>query len=205
MCVFFKELSTLFFSYAKKYNFADSERLIPMKNSNTMYRFAVVTAMIFIAAAARLVPHWPNFTPVAAIALFGGAFFGRKIWAFIIPLAAMFLSDLIIGFHDYMVAVYAGFALTVMLGWMLQKNAGVLRIGAASLVSSVLFFVITNFAVWFGSPFYTQDISGLMQCYTLAIPFFGYSVGGDLFYAAILFGAFAIAQNRIPSLAPAKA
>jgi hypothetical protein len=176
-----------------------------MKNKNVMYRFAVVTALIFLAAAARLVPHWPNFTPIAAMALFGGAFFGRKIWAFVVPFAAMFVSDLILGFHGYMIAVYAGFAVTVLIGWTIANNQNFLRVGVASLSSSVLFFIITNFAVWYGSPFYAQDMGGLMNCFTLAIPFFGYSVGGDLFYTAILFGMFMFAQSRIPSLAAARA
>jgi hypothetical protein len=172
-----------------------------MKNNTLQSRHFAVVLMILVAAAMRLIPHWPNFTPVAAIAIFGGAYLGRNILAFILPLAAMFLSDLVIGLHEFMLPVYAAFAITVCLGILIRNSRSVLRIGAAALVSSVLFFLITNFAMWIGSPYYSQDVAGLMQCYTFAIPFFGYSVAGDLFFTALLFGGFALAERRIPALA----
>ena len=134
-------------------------------------RLFFIISIIIIAAFMRLVPHWPNFTPIAAIALFGGTKLNKKWLAFLVPLAAMFISDLIIGFHHYIVAVYLCFAVTVTLGIYISRNAKTHKIIFASLISSVLFFLITNFAVWLGSPFYTQDINRLMLCYTTGLPF----------------------------------
>ena len=148
----------------------------------------------------RLVPHWPNFTPIAAIALFGGAYINRKDLAILIPLVALFLSDLILGLHAFLIPVYASFALTVGLGMLLRKKISGPTVILASLVSSLLFFVITNFAVWAIGLNYAKDFSGLVQCYTMALPFFLNGTVGDLFYTGILFGGFAFAQQRFPEL-----
>ncbi len=162
-------------------------------------RFAVVVAAIFIAALMRLIPHWPNFTPVAAIALFGGVYISRKMLALAIPLAALLISDLFIGFHPYMLAVYGSFALTTGIGILIRKRPGILSILAASLASSILFYLITNFATWWGNPNYSQDFGGLVQCYTLAIPFFNNGILGDLFFNTVLFGGFYLVQRYIPA------
>jgi hypothetical protein len=178
-------------------------------------RFILVCSVILIAAAMRLAPHWPNFTPIAAIALFGGAYLGKKYLAFIVPMLAMLVSDLIIGFHGYMIAVYFSFAITVALGILISKNVKFHSVLLASIGSSALFFIITNFAVWAGSPFYSQDISGLMTCYAAALPFFkstefGISflyngLLGDIFYNTLLFGSFALASIKFPVLARTRA
>lgn len=176
-------------------------------------RFLFVAFMILAAAAMRLIPHWPNFTPVAAIALFGGAYMTRKAFAFIIPFAAMLLSDLIIGFHGYMIAVYFSFAIAVTIGVLIRNNIKFVTVIGASLTSSVLFFLITNFAVWLGSPFYPQSVAGLMECYAAGLPFFNDSslgisffsneILGGLFYNGLFFGAFALARYRFPALVKA--
>jgi hypothetical protein len=176
-------------------------------------KFVFVISIIVVAAAMRLIPHWPNFTPIAAIALFGGTKLNKKWLAFLIPITAMLLSDLIIGFHNYIVAVYLCFAITVSLGIYISRNTKTHQIIFASLISSALFFLITNFAVWLGSPFYTQDFNGLMLCYTAGLPFLNdSSLGisffmngllGDLFYNTIFFGAFYLASLRFPVLAKA--
>ncbi|TVQ12296.1 MAG: hypothetical protein EA361_11240 [Bacteroidetes bacterium] len=152
----------------------------------------------------RLVPHYPNFTPIAAIALFGGAHLGRKWLAFFIPLFALFVSDMIIGFHGFMIPVYVSFALVVLLGQLMKNNVRVSTVLGGALASSVLFFLITNFAVWAGSPFYPQTFAGLMQSYTMAIPFFHSSVLGDLFYSGVFFGGFYLVQQKYPSLSHIK-
>ena len=175
-------------------------------------RFAVLTGIVFAGALMRLIPHWPNFTPIAAMALFGGAYFGRKYLAFAIPLIAMLLSDLVIGFHDGMMAVYIAFAITVSIGLIIRKRLNPATIAGASLGSSILFFLITNFAAWLTSPqLYSSDFTGLMSCYAAGLVFFndgsqGISffmneVMGGLFYNTLFFGAFYLVSTRFPALA----
>jgi hypothetical protein len=164
----------------------------------------VVAGIILFAAVMRLIPHYPNFTPVAAIALFGGAHLGRKWLSFFIPLAALFISDMILGFHGFMLPVYVSFAIVVLLGTRIGK-IGIPAVAGASVASSALFFIITNFAVWVGSPFYSQTFAGLMQSYTMAIPFFHTSLLGDLFYSAVFFGGFYFVSQKYPVLSNIKA
>ncbi|MFN3556379.1 MAG: DUF6580 family putative transport protein [Bacteroidales bacterium] len=165
----------------------------------------VVAGIIAFAAIMRLVPHYPNFTPIAAIALFGGAHLGRKWLAFFVPLFALFVSDLILGFHSFMIPVYVSFALVVLLGNLVGKNIRVSTVLGGSLGASLLFFLITNFAVWAGSPYYPQTFAGLIQSYTMAIPFFHTSILGDLFYSTLFFGSFYLIQQRYPALNSIKA
>jgi hypothetical protein len=160
---------------------------------------AFIAGAILFGAVMRLVPHWPNFTPVAAMALFAGASIRKKHLAFLIPFAALLLSDLILGFHSLMLAVYLSFALVVLLGSLLHNRIKAGTLLAASVGSSLLFFLITNFAVWVGSPFYTQSFAGLMQSYTMGLPFLLNGLMGDLFYTAVFFGSFYILQQRYPA------
>jgi hypothetical protein len=182
-----------------------------MNNKIWNTRFAVLTGIIIAAAFMRLIPHWPNFTPIAAMALFGGAYFGRKFLAFAIPLAAMFISDLVIGFHDGMIAVYVAFSITVGIGLFLRNRINPATVVGASLTSSVLFFLITNFAAWMTSPhLYPASFGGLMQSYAAGLVFFNdgsYGISfflnevlGGLFYNTLFFGALYLAQSRIPAL-----
>ena len=163
-------------------------------------RSTVLSGMILAAAAARLVPHAPNFTPIAAIALFGGAHFADKRLAFGVPLAALLLSDLVLGFYHGMAVVYGSFALIVGLGLWLRSRRTIWPIAGAALVSSLLFFLVTNFGVWVAGSLYPQTLSGLGACYVAAIPFFRNTLGGDLFFSAVLFGGFALAEKRFHSL-----
>ncbi|GAB4330188.1 MAG: hypothetical protein Kow00127_22420 [Bacteroidales bacterium] len=151
-------------------------------------------------ALMRMIPHWPNFTPVAALALFGGALYGRKWLAFIIPLGAMFLSDLVLGLHQGIIAVYLAFALVVLLGFGLGQKPGALKLGAFTLIASLIFFIITNFAVWLGGIMYPLTFAGLMACYTAALPFFLNSVLGNIFFVSLFFGAWYLLTLRFPAL-----
>ncbi len=164
-------------------------------------RFIVVAGIILFGAFMRLIPHWPNFTPIAAMALFGGAYFSKRYLAFIIPLSAMLLSDLILGFHSTMIAVYLSFALMVAIGILLSNRVKIGSVLLATAGSSVLFFLITNFAVWVGNPFYPQNMAGLAECYAAGLPFLNNGILGDLFYNAVFFGGFYLAQLRFPVLA----
>lgn len=163
-------------------------------------RLAALLFAIIAAAALRLVPHPPNFSPIDAMALFGGAYLGRRGIAFVAPLAALLLSDLVLGFYHGMATVYATVALIVLIGWWVSSKRTPLRIGAAAIASSVVFFVITNFGMWLFSGIYPVTYAGLVACYTAAIPFFQNTVAGDLFYTVLLFGGFAVAQHLMPRL-----
>jgi Family of unknown function (DUF6580) len=174
-----------------------------MKEQILNSRFIVLTLIILGAAFTRLIPHYPNFTAIGAVALFGGAYYSKKWLAFIIPLAALFLTDLIIGLYSQMWVVYLSFVLIVLIGMTLQgvKKPG--KVILASISASVSFFLITNFAMWYGSSLYPQNFTGIMESYTAAIPFFSYTLLGDLFYVGIMFGVFEIAKAKFPLLTEA--
>ena len=158
----------------------------------------VVTAIV-IAAAFRIVPHWPNFTPVAAMALFAGANLNRKWIAMLLPLAALFLSDLILGFHSTLIYVYGAMVLTVLIGSLLTNRMKAGNIAIAAVSSSILFFLVTNFGAWMSGMLpYSRNFSGLIQAYIAGVPFFNTAVVGDLFYSAVMFGTLVLAQKRFP-------
>jgi hypothetical protein len=171
-------------------------------------RFFVLLGIVLSAAAMRLVPHPPNVTPIAAMALFGGAHFANKKTAFLVPLVAMYLSDLALGFfvydfgwfHGFMPFVYISFAITVCLGFLLRRRLTPLAVGCAALVGSILFFIVTNFGAWLISGLYPKTFSGLFSCYVAAIPFFRNTLMGDVVYTLVLFGGFALAKRYLPIL-----
>ncbi len=163
-------------------------------------RFTVLAGMILAAAASRLLPHPPSFTPVAAMALFGGATFTDKRAAFLVPLGGLFLSDLVIGLHALMPVVYGAFALIVGIGFWLRGRRRATRIIAAAVASAVLFFVLANFGFWACGARYPKSAAGLVECYVAAIPFFRNMLLGNLAYAALLFGGLALAELRFAAL-----
>jgi len=164
-------------------------------------RLITLILIIFAIAIFRLLPHPPNVSPVAAMALFGGAYFADKRVAFLVPFLALLLSDLLIGLHETMIYVYAGFALTVVIGFWIRRQMNFSRIAFAVVGSSVLFFVITNFGAWFTSGLYPMTMDGLMQAYVAAIPFFQNSLLGNMVFAVLLFGGFALLQRKVPGMA----
>ena len=170
-----------------------------------------LAGLIVLAALTRLLPHPPNFSPVEAIALFGGAYFAARGWALLVPLVAMFVSDLALGlvnggiYFDYFASagfllVYACIAVSTMLGFGLRGRVNGARVLGYSLAGSVLFFFVTNFGAWLGSPAYPQSAAGLAAAYVAGIPFFQWTVFGTLFYAALLFGGFALLRRQVPAL-----
>jgi hypothetical protein len=163
-------------------------------------RVAALLSMIAAAAALRLVPHPPNFSPIDAMALFSGAYIGRRTLAFIGPLAALFLSDLVLGAYAGMLFQYASVALIVLLGSLALSRVTVLRLAGAALASSLLFFALSNLGVWLVSGMYPQTFAGLVGCYVAAIPFFQNTVAGDLFYTVLLFGGFSLLERFMPRL-----
>jgi hypothetical protein len=163
-------------------------------------RLMVLITIVLAAAASRLIPHPPNLTSITAVALFGGAYFSDRRLAFLVPLAALFLSDLILGFYAHMEVVYLSFALIVCVGLWLQKRRSTIYIVGAALASSILFFLLTNFGVWALESLYPKTMAGLLACYVTAIPFFQNTLQGDLFFTAVLFGGFTILERSFPKL-----
>src|SRR6185312_2564026 len=161
-----------------------------------MNRFTVLTAMVLAGTAARLIPHPPDFSPIASLALFGGATFARKRAAFLVPLAAMFLSDLVLGFSSITPVVYGSFALITCLGFWVRRRPTVWRLAGASVAGAVLFFVLTNFGMWGLGDWYPRTFSGLAECYLAAIPFFRNTLWSDLFFSAVLFGGLRLVEKR---------
>lgn len=158
--------------------------------------FLFSLGLLAISVISRLMPHIPNMTPIGALALWSGTY-GQKRWFIGLPLLAMLISDFIIGFHHTMPYVYGSFLLIYGLGFLLRRNLSLPSVLAGSLTSSVLFFVITNFGVWISGSWYPHTFTGLMQCYTMAIPFFRNTVIGDLFYVAVFYGSYLFAfQTR---------
>jgi len=166
-------------------------------------RAVLLIAIVFGAAALRLLPHPFNFTPIGALALFAGAHFDDKRWAFIAPLAAMLLSDLLIGFHGQMPVVYGAFAVIVCMGFALKEKKTALRVTGGSLAAATFFFIVTNFAVWAFDGLYPMTLAGLATCYIAAIPFFQNGLASTLLYSAVLFGGFALIEKKLPTLAMA--
>jgi hypothetical protein len=163
-------------------------------------RLVAILSAIAAAAVLRLVPHPPNFTPIGAMALFSGAYLGRRGLAFAAPFGAMLLSDAVIGFHSGMPFVYASVAVIVLLGWIVLSRVSPLRVAGAAVASSVLFFLLTNFGTWLLSGMYPLTASGLAACYVAAVPFFQNTLAGDLLFSGLLFGGFALLQRGLPAL-----
>jgi len=170
-------------------------------------RLITLSAIVGLAALSRLLPHPPNVTPIAAIALFAGAHFCNRKAAFLLPIAAMFLSDLVIGFAVYGGAllksqpvVYFCMLMAGVIGRLIRNNGSALKIASATLGNAVMFYLVTNFAVWAWGALYPRTWSGLIACYTAAIPFFRNSLIGDITCVAVLFGGFAVLQRFFVSL-----
>ncbi len=164
-----------------------------------MIRTLFLIALAALAVVSRLIPHPMNFAPVAALALFGGAYFDRR-FAFILPFAVLLVSDAFLGFYDGVAWVYASFFLVGLIGWRLRGPKTVGATAVATLSGSVLFFIVTNFGVWLAGTLYTLDFQGLITCYIAAIPFFRNTLAGDAFYVAVLFGLTELAARRVPAL-----
>lgn len=167
-------------------------------------RTLLLIGMIALAVGVRLLIHFQpgilpyHFTPVEAMALFGGALFLDRRLAYLVPLGAMLISDLIIGLHPLLPLVYACIAATVLMGGALRGKMTPLRIGAAAIVSTTGFFVITNFAVWALGTMYPHNWAGLVACYVAAIPFYQWQLVGSLLWSVVLFGGFALVSRSFP-------
>ena len=156
-----------------------------MKNQEKL-----LAVFVIIATFLRLIPHPLNFTPITSLALFSGVMFSRKWMSVGIPLVAMILSDMVLGFYSISLWVYAAFVCITIFGWFINK----MNINSI-LLSSIIFFIVSNFGVWILG--YPHTIEGLLLCYTMAIPFFGYSIIGDLFWGMTIKYSFKFIQNKL--------
>jgi hypothetical protein len=171
-------------------------------NKNILRGFGILS-IILIGAALRVIPHPSNFSPIGGMALFGGAMLATttgRSFALLLPLAALFLGDLVLGFHETMPAVYLSFLTVGLIGLSLGAKASPARLAAGSVLGSVVFFFVTNFAVWATSGMYAKTSAGLAQCFVAALPFFQNALAGDLFFTALFFGAWALVEKTVPQL-----
>lgn len=152
----------------------------------------IPVVLIVLGAFARLVPHPWNFTPIMAIGLYAGAR-STKLWtAALITLTALLLSDSILGFYSGMPYVYAASLVPVVLGWYMRERSGIATVVASAVLSSVLFFLVTNAAVWIAGNQYPHTWAGLGVCFTAALPFYRNEIAGDALYTSAFFGADAL-------------
>lgn len=188
----------------------------------TKLRTLTLFIIIMVVASTRIIPHMPNFSPLGAVALFGGAYLTARWQAFMLPIAATWVGDLFLNnviyteYFDEFTWFYSGFywqygsyALIVLMGRILLRSGGHKtfwwRLCGGALGSSVLFFVVTNFGSWMTFTTYPPTWEGLVACYVAGIPFFRGTLTGDVIYAAVLFGGYALAQRRWTWLREARA
>lgn len=181
-----------------------------MKKRPLFVELLVLAALITLGAGVRIVvgPELPNFAPIAAISLFAGYFFQRAPLAFLAPWVSMLLSDAVLGGHEWqmMLVIYTMLSLPIAWSWWLRQvvkmegtstvrglTSSVAALIGCSLVSSVLFFLATNFAWYPWSDLYPKTVDGLIQSYEMGLPFFRNTLLGDLFFACSLFGSYALA------------
>lgn len=178
--------------------------------NKTLNKVLLVTTLILLAAATRLFDHPANFTPIAAIAIFGGALLGKRL-AYVLPLAIMLISDIALelisgnGFYPDQVFVYGSFLMVVFLSSKtLRSKVKAQNVLGTALASSVLFFLVTNFGSWLMWDIYPNTASGLIQSYVMAIPFFQNEILATLSYSAVLFGIYHLVTNKGFKLAPVR-
>ena len=152
--------------------------------------------LLALGVLSRLVIHSWNFTPVIAIALFGGVYLKKK-QAVLLPLALFAVTDMILGFHNVMLFTWGSVVLIALMGLWVKKNKNFKTILGGGLAAAVVFFVVTNVGVWLVSGMYPLTLSGLSECFVLAVPFFRNTLAGTLVYGLILFGAYEIIAARI--------
>lgn len=163
------------------------------------YKNIFILILILIAVFSRLIPHPLNFTPIGALGLFAGAYItDKRIWA--LPILVLLISDFVIGFYEpiAMLFVYIGFALSAFIGRLLlsEKRTSFKLVGAA-FSSATIFFIVSNFGTWLSGTLYPMSLAGLTECYIMAIPFYGNTLLGDLFYAVALFGIYEAFQTWV--------
>ncbi len=174
-----------------------------MENNRYAKHIAIVGGLVFLAALSRIIPHYPNFTALGAMTLFGASQLRSGWQALLVTVLALYISDLVINnvvyadYYDYFTwqispFVYAAFLLVFGLGRLLRGRINTPNVALSSVAASVLFFGVTNAASWWIDPLYAKNLTGLATAYTAGLPFFWSTLAGDLFYCAVLFGGYAL-------------
>lgn len=184
-----------------------AQRFADLKSYGKLFLMKIVILFAVSAVLLRLVPHYPNFAPVTAIALFGGAYLSKRV-AFFLPLLVMVISDYLLLYvspydidfsrihpltsllHSTTLFVWGSFLISSLIGIWISKKKTVGRVGFAAIFASLQFFIITNFGVWFMENMYPHNFGGLLQSYVMALPFYRGTFLGDLFYTGMFFGGF---------------
>ena len=146
--------------------------------------YTLLALTIFFLVFTRLIPHPPNFTPILATCIFAGMKFKQHLYSYLAPIVAMFIADIFIGLHSGIFIIYPTLLIIVFLARKFTS------INSASILSSLFFFIVTNLQVWIYSNMYQKDLYGLIECYTLALPFFGMTLISTFIYSYILFIGF---------------
>jgi hypothetical protein len=169
------------------------------ERNRDLLQLSLAAILIFLAAILRILPHPWNVTPVGAMAIFAGSVLRRRWAAYLLPLAALLAGDVFVGLHKLMFVVYASFALSVAIGQWLAQSRTIGRLGGATVLGAVQFFLVSNFAMWAMGGFYPKTWIGLTTCFLNAIPFFWNTLAGDAIYATVLFGGYAFAERFLQS------
>ena len=176
-----------------------------MNKINLTY-FSIIL-LIFFASVTRIIPHMPNFTPIGAMALFGGAYLKNKYHAFLIPILSLWLSDVIINnfilsyyndftwFYPGFLWQYFSFAVIILIGYLFLNKISFKSVFVTTIASSLIFFIITNFGVWISGSMYSMDLNGFVLCFIAALPFYKGTVLGFIVYSSFLFGVFETSKN----------
>jgi len=189
-----------------------------MADSNKKWNISLVLALITSCILYRIIPHPLNFAPITAMALLSGSYLKSNKWlAILIPIVALFISDIVLNntlyrafyaesgfifFKPYMIASFISIGIIVLIGGLIKRSK-LVQLITASISSSVIFFTITNFSSWLELPMYPKNLVGLAESYIAGIPFFPFTLFGDLVFTLCLFGLAAIATKKIyaPKLA----
>jgi len=166
----------------------------PTRDRDTIC-LALAISLVLFAISARLLPHPPNFAPIAAVAIFGSFVLPRRL-ALCLPLAALVISDLAIGLHPLILWTWGSFVLIAYFGSRLARQPKPRLVIAASIGASTLFYTVSNFGVWLQGAMYPMTAAGLIDCYYKALPFFRNTLMGDLAYTAALFGLYSLATSE---------
>ena len=158
---------------------------LQIKSQKLDRSFFSVLGLVGITIFLRLIPHPPNFAPIGALAIFSGSQFNKKT-AWLLPLVVMFVSDVFLGFHSVIPFVYGSFVIIALLGSFLKKNQPG-RVLGVGFLSSIIFFIVSNFGVWLMTNLYTKNLSGLINCYAMAVPFFRNTLLSDVIFTAVFF------------------
>ena len=143
--------------------------------------------LILLLIFSRLIPHPPNFTPLIAVAVLSGLLFRNFYLSIFTLLCSMFVSDLIIGFHKNMFFIYVYIIFIGSIFFKLADKINYKNLLIFSFGGAFLFYLLSNFTVWFSSDVYSKNLKGLLECYILAIPFFSNTITSTLIYSYVFF------------------